>query len=884
VKTLQIIKKIAIWTGSLLLVAVIGLYIVLRYYEDEVVAYAFEKSKDVFTRPVQINDIDLAFWHTFPNASLHLSEVYIPDSFHAKDTLLCASDVYLEFNLFDLFNAHYELLELEIDQATAKVKFNKAGEDNFHFWKASGDTSDFNVALEEVLLKDVRFVYRDEKARKELQLFTSKTIAKGDLSQEQCELNLQTESILKQWWSNDQTLWSDQALTCDAKIQVNYTEQMYQFQDASIGLGDLHAMINGVIHSKKDPYFDLTLTGDEIQLEQVFSLLPADLRQSMDQYQAKGEVQLAASYKGTYSKKSMPQLRVDLTMNDGSMQSPDGEVQLTQMAMQSIVQSAAEGWHIEIARCQANLAGGQIQLSGEINAADQTELDMAIQANAAASDLQHFFNLDTLEICSGEIKMELQSKGVLKWAAGDSLIDFTALQNTGQATWSNGEMKLKNSNRHFTGLQAAIQLDNANAHVKGFNGVVNGCDFSINGSFKNLVPFLIDDQQRLLIEANLYSQLMDFNQLLEVANGSEEAYELNLPKRVDFAFNSHIKKFVFRQFYADEMRCVANLREGRFFVDPLSFMTAGGQLSAQLSLQQTAQSTYYVNCLANIERMDISELFREFENFDQSFIQDRHLKGKANAMVQFQAPVSAALDVSYRDLYSVIDLKIADGQLIGLESLQEIATYIRSNKWIAPFVDEDQFAEKLRDIKFSTLENTIEIKDEVIAIPIMDIRSSAMDISISGKHQFNNEIFYSLGFNIRDILIRKQKDWQEQDDGLGKQIFVYMSGTTDNPQFGMDKEASRSDRKEELQQEKQNMKALLKEEFGLFKKDNQVGAFKEAQTPKETTTTIQWEDFDPPAQDDERSLAPDKRPKEKQSPPPADTKPKKTRKWLQEKE
>jgi hypothetical protein len=80
------------------------------------------------------------------------------------------------------------------------------------------------------------------------------------------------------------------------------------------------------------------------------------------------------------------------------------------------------------------------------------------------------------------------------------------------------------------------------------------------------------------------------------------------------------------------------------------------------------------------------------------------------------------------------------------------------------------------------------------------------------------------------------------------------------------------------------MKALLKEEFGLFKKDNQVGAFKEAQTPKETTTTIQWEDFDPPAQDDERSLAPDKRPKEKQSPPPADTKPKKTRKWLQEKE
>jgi len=395
------------------------------------------------------------------------------------------------------------------------------------------------------------------------------------------------------------------------------------------------------------------------------------------------------------------------------------------------------------------------------------------------------------------------------------------------------------------------------------------------------LPFLMDDKQRLLIEANLSSQVMDFNQMLETSSGSNEAYQLVMPKRIDFAFQSKVKRFVFRQFYADDVTCVAHLQQGRFFIDPLHFKTASGQLNAQLSLNQTNEDHYYLNCLANIEQMDIQELFREFENFDQTFIQDRHLRGKANAQVQFQAPITTALDVQYKDLYSVIDLKIQEGQLIGLESLQEIAAYIKTNKWIAPFVDENKFAEKLQDVRFSTLENTIEIKDEVIEIPMMDIKSTAMDISISGRHQFNNRIDYTIGFNVRDVLVRKQKEYQEQDDGLGKQIFIFMRGTTENPEFGVDREAARSDRKAEMQVEKQNMKALLKEEFGLFKRDNQVGAFKETIAPKETTTTIDWEGFDTKQ---EENLPKEKDKPNNTSPIAPDTKPKKTPKWLKEKE
>jgi hypothetical protein len=121
------------------------------------------------------------------------------------------------------------------------------------------------------------------------------------------------------------------------------------------------------------------------------------------------------------------------------------------------------------------------------------------------------------------------------------------------------------------------------------------------------------------------------------------------------------------------------------------------------------------------------------------------------------------------------------------------------------------------------------------------------------------------------------------DDGLGKQLFIYMKGTTENPKFGMDKDAAREDRQEEIAREKESVKALLKQELGLFKNDANVGTYQEQPVKKESTTTIEWEEFD-----EEKKDAPsqEEAPRSKLK-DASDTKSKdgkKVPKWLQEKD
>jgi hypothetical protein len=326
------------------------------------------------------------------------------------------------------------------------------------------------------------------------------------------------------------------------------------------------------------------------------------------------------------------------------------------------------------------------------------------------------------------------------------------------------------------------------------------------------------------------------------------------------------------------------LDQGKLTIDPLSFSTADGRLSAQLVMAPAGEGNYRMNCLADVSNINIRKVFTEFENFGQDYVQDRHLNGLANAKVQFRTVVTKSLEIPSDKIESLIDVSIENGELIGFESLQEIAEYIRSNKWVAPFVDEDKFAERMKSVKFSKLENVIEIRNRMITIPLMDIKSSAMDISAKGTHTFDNAINYAIGFNMRDLLIRREREMTEVDDGLGKSMFIAMTGTVDNPSFNVDKELAKEVRQDAMLQEKQNMKSLLKEEFGLFKKDEAVGPYQEKKSSTgDANITIDWEEENGSKSEE---VKPQQKTTEtkKQETPSVDSKKKKTPKWLEEKD
>ena len=193
-----------------------------------------------------------------------------------------------------------------------------------------------------------------------------------------------------------------------------------------------------------------------------------------------------------------------------------------------------------------------------------------------------------------------------------------------------------------------------------------------------------------------------------------------------------------------------------------------------------------------------------------------------------------------------MDIKIKNGKLIGLEILQEIASYLAGNKLLKPLINTQLMAQKLELVSFSELTNTIEIEGQKITIPNMDIESSFMKIGVKGEHWFNDSIAYGFNFLLRDALMKsvKQDEFgplEENEEGY--KMFLSMTGTVNDPIFGLDKREKKLARKKKIETEKQDIKALLKQELGLFKNDSTISTY-ETQNQRNIKFEIEWDEED----------------------------------------
>ncbi|MEY4593904.1 MAG: hypothetical protein RIQ47_314, partial [Bacteroidota bacterium] len=108
----------------------------------------------------------------------------------------------------------------------------------------------------------------------------------------------------------------------------------------------------------------------------------------------------------------------------------------------------------------------------------------------------------------------------------------------------------------------------------------------------------------------------------------------------------------------------------------------------------------------------------------------------------------------------------------------------------------------------------------------------------------DNVIDYKIKLLLSDVLGKKVKSSNSEfgeieDDGLGRtQLYLSMKGTVDNPKISYDRKAVGEKIKQEAKQEKEQLKQLLRDEFGGKKKQEQKPA--EPPKKKKEELEIEW--------------------------------------------
>jgi len=818
------IKYVLIFLLSIILLIVVSGVVLAYFYEDEVKNLVVSKLNQNLLTEISVDDINFSVLRKFPNASLEFKNVCIKSSTGINkkdfdinvDTLCFAEKLFLEFNIRDIFNKQYNIQKVNLENGKINILIDKSGNENYLFWEKKSNSGESNLDLKKVELNEVKLHHINRIKELNYSTFIKAAELSGNLSQDVFDLTLDVQTINNFLEIEKISYLENRKLSAEITLGVDSINTV--IHKGNINLSGIKFSINGNFGDE----LNLDIKGQDINIKSFLSLLPRSLISEIDDFKSEGLFYIDCNISGKVDKRNSPHIKASFGIEKAEVRYISEGIDLKNVNLQGVYtngsSNSSETASLKIknisAQYNASSFSGEYTLENFIN----PRIIINLKTEADLNDIKQLINSDTIEVFNGKIQAEFKYQGFQKKINELTESDFKYAQTQGFVKLYNANLKLVESGLNYSNVNGKFSFENADIFIDSMNVTLDKSDFLLKGWVKNIFPYILFENEILAINANVTAENIDIDYFIKAfaSNESSESSQELLPNVI---IDTYLKsnKIGYEKFVATSVKGNLHYNSNKIIANNLSFNSMKGSVKGEALFTKLETENYLLKSKAELKNIDITNLFQTFDNFSQNFILAQNLKGDISGNLNISAEWNTNLEVIEKSIMAESSITIVDGELLDFEPMTQLSKYIE--------------LDDLKRIKFSKLENDIFIKDRVITIPAMDIFSSAFNILASGTHNFDNEFDYSVKVLMSDILAKKAKKAKKEneefgvieDDGLGKtSIYLRISGTPDNYNVVYDSRKVKEHIKESIKEEKNNLKKILNEEFGWFKKDSSI--------------------------------------------------------------
>jgi hypothetical protein len=812
-----------ILTGTVIIIA--------HFYEDSIKDLFIKEINKHLTTEISVKDINFSLLRKFPNASLEFTDIVARDSTFKdkKGILLKAKNVYLQFNVLDLINKNYTIKEIDINKGNINLLFYKDGIYNLHFWKSLPDSvkSLVSVDLQKITFSNINVFWKNYYDIEQEYSFVAKDIVlKGNFSDIKYSLRSKGEIFINYVKIENVTFLKNKDAEANLVLKVNTQNNIhkYKFEKCVFSIDNLNFDINGnVVYSDVSKYSDLKVKGKNLDAQSFIKEIPKEYNRYFKDYKSKGELYFNTMIKGRFDKDYLPLIVSNFGLKNAKIIKKNSSVALENVNLTGTYsngnQQNLKSSYIDIKGFTANLKSGKIKADFVIQNFVKPQIELISYAELNLDDLNEFINLDTISSIKGYVNINSSFKCKPNSINKFTSHDFINSTTSGKMIIKDVDFCIKNNPLKYNNFNGEFVFNNNDIVIKNFTGKISESDFNIKGYLRNILSYIFISEQKLQIKTSMTSKNINLDELLHNKSSKSDTngYKLTFSDKLDINSDINIDKINFKKFKATDIKGKVKLKDQKLFVNDITLNTMDGKISATGSIDATYNDSLLIISTGSIKKVDVNKMFEQFENFGQDNLKDKNLKGILCSDVQFVSVWSSDLKICMDKIYANADITIEKGELIDYISADKLSKFLK--------------IKDLSDIKFSALQNHIEIKNKKIFIPEMQINSNAINITGSGTHTFDNKIDYHLKILLSELLAKKAKKAKKEneefgiveDDSLGRtSLYVHITGTVDRPVFKYDKKKVKKKIKNDIKKEKNNIKKILNEEFGLFKKDTTI--------------------------------------------------------------
>jgi hypothetical protein len=844
---LKVVVRILLGLLSIFLVLIISLIILSWYFEDRIADYAITELNKQIRTQARAEKIDFTILRKFPDASIRFKNTYVSsvktdyafNQFEGinTDTLLFAEEIYLQLSLIPLIRNQYLIREVQVNNGKLNIYTDRGGNNNYIFWKKTEaeNKSNFKIDLQQVKISGINFFSLNLTNKSEVTGTVNKSILKGDFNSERYILDFTLAGSLIKYRSNDTDYLSDKDFSIKSKLNV--TGNNFNIIKSNLVVEGLDFIVDGNIKNEEITDVDLNVSGRDLNLEGLYKsidfIVPEKYRTSV---KVKGNLTFNADIKGLWGNNKVPDIKAEFSVREGWVNTPFSDKKFEKITLNGFFSNGAQEipGSASLRFENASVSFGDSKCSGNFNIQNfsHPNINYVLNAELNLQDLLPFIKSETLTWYSGKISFNSEAHGSQDGFFKISKNDILKWDLDGMAELVDLKLGLKDKNIIIEHLNANIDIGKY-LFLNNLNLVISGNELSIKGRIDNWREYLFKDNSKLWMDLNIYSGNMVIDNFLHKEEQVDNDSSYIMPDWFYLKGKFWFDKFTWDKFSAANMLGDIKYQPGSLLFNG-EFSTMGGNIKGDGFAEQKSNLDYSIRINSTLEQINIQTLFYCFNNFGQTYIQDKHLKGQLSGDVEYYSLFDKYLNVRKESILAETDIKILNGELINFEPMLGLSDYID--------------VKELQHIKFSNLENQVFIRNSEVMIPQMDIFSSAINISGSGVHRFDNQFNYKVNVELSDLILnkshRREPEFEEHviaDDGLKRtKIYLKIDGTPDDYHISYDRKGAVGALKTKLSDQKTELKSILNEEFGLFSKDS-LPIIKDEDKKKEFF--IKWDEF-----------------------------------------
>lgn len=755
----------------------------------------------------------------FPNASVELKNVFVHSSpdFTASDfpgistdTLLSAKSASVEIGLINLIRKDYSIARITIRSGRLNLFTDSTGMNNFTIsTKKDNESYDpMNIDLRRINLSNIWFVYSDQKSDLTISGKIDNARLKGNIAAKSLLLTADSKITFDQFRLKNFMVRNH--IPSELDIEMHRNEYGFHFRKSRLSMDDWEVLMTGSIFKGND--LNLSVAGNNINIARISDYLPDQYKARVSEYLPSGTLKLEGSIKGFSTASRNPHVEITFSVGNARVSHVISKTTIENLSFNGFFTNGQENKGstsiVEIRNFSASMGSGKYKGYFKMHDFRDPSAELTFTGTVNAAEMSDFLNLPLVKSVKGNVDFDIRFLGKMPKKSGYKFSDIMSLNQNSRIRFRSLGFILNDKNLDFDNINGNVVITDITA-VDNLTFNVNNLPITFSGQFQNLPLWLAGNESVLYGSGKISAHSMEPERLInkkpvESAGRKSQIFPSSLNLDIDFSFDT----LNYKKFTASDINGKLNYISSVLNFKSLSFKSQDGIISGNGLLVKNIDKSLIAKGSFTLDDVNINKAFSTFNNFGQNFIKSENLAGSISGSVSVLLPLDSLFRGNIKGLVAEGKYLIKRGALINFEPVKKLSAFTQLSE--------------LQNISFDEFENDFFIRNNALYIPQMQVRSSAADLSVNGKHDFNNTYEYHVKMLLSEILSKKARKnkalrsefGEVEDDGLGRtSVFLKIEGTGKESKVTYDLKAAGSQIKSDIKRERENLGKILDEEY-----------------------------------------------------------------------